>query len=67
MPGEAKWAQILGSKYSILANRGFGENEERSYLDQPGFHVRAGGGREGWDHSNAHTNSCSKYTMNQCK
>jgi len=29
MPGEAKWAQILGSKYSILANSGFHENDRR--------------------------------------
>lgn len=29
MPVEAKWAQLLGSKYSILANSGFHENDRR--------------------------------------
>lgn len=29
MPVEAKRAQILGSKYSILANSGFHENDRR--------------------------------------
>lgn len=61
---EAKRAQIRGSEYSVLAKSGF---HERSYFHRAGFHVRAGGGAEGWDNSNARTNQLQYITMNQCK